>query len=212
MSETNTPLSPNSLPPRVPGARGADPDFPRPSAGEGLRVRDSRRKVRKKNAQSLVEFAMVLPTLLLLLFASIDFGWILFNYVSLDNGLREGLRYASVTGYSGTAQYCQLAAIQNVVIAQAGLSGVQSNNIDVTYDHGDPGTTLFLGTCPGLSDSTTLSNGDRVVVEIGCPPTPLPCAHIPMYVHFLTPFISTFAPQGMLVHLKSARSIFPVGF
>ncbi len=39
MSETNTPLSPNSLPPRVPGARGADPDFPRPSAGEGLEVR-----------------------------------------------------------------------------------------------------------------------------------------------------------------------------
>src|SRR5258706_3512507 len=57
----------------------------------GGKQRISTRK--KSRGQALVEFALVLPILLLLLFGTIDFGWIMFNYVSLYNVLREGIRY-----------------------------------------------------------------------------------------------------------------------
>jgi Flp pilus assembly protein TadG len=52
-------------------------------------------------AQSLVEFALVMPLLLLLVFALIDFSRLLFTYVSLTNGTREVARTVSLSGAWG---------------------------------------------------------------------------------------------------------------
>jgi Flp pilus assembly protein TadG len=55
-------------------------------------------------AQSLIEFALVVPLFLLLLFALVDFSRLLFTYVSLSNATREMARTAAVTtGWSATA-------------------------------------------------------------------------------------------------------------
>jgi Flp pilus assembly protein TadG len=43
-------------------------------------------------AQSLVEFAIILPMLLLLMISFLDIGRALFNYSSLTNATREGTR------------------------------------------------------------------------------------------------------------------------
>jgi hypothetical protein len=56
---------------------------------------------RGERGQSLVEFAMVVPLLLLLVFGVIDFGRLLMNQVTLTNAVREGARLASVGGTSG---------------------------------------------------------------------------------------------------------------
>ena len=48
-------------------------------------------------AQSLVEFALVLPLFLLLVFALIDFSRMLFTYISLVNGTREAARAAAIS-------------------------------------------------------------------------------------------------------------------
>ncbi|HLZ25761.1 MAG TPA: TadE family protein [Chloroflexota bacterium] len=48
------------------------------------------------HAQALVEFAMVLPLFLILLFAIIDFGRLEFTYMSLANAARETTRVAAV--------------------------------------------------------------------------------------------------------------------
>ena len=53
----------------------------------------------KSKAQGMVEFALITPILLLLLFGVIDFGWMVFNYSQLYNALREGVRYGSVPGF-----------------------------------------------------------------------------------------------------------------
>ena len=53
-------------------------------------------KLLKKRGQSLVEFALVLPILLLLVFAIIDFGWLLGNQLLATYGCREGARYGAV--------------------------------------------------------------------------------------------------------------------
>jgi Flp pilus assembly protein TadG len=58
----------------------------------------------RESGQSLVEFAMVLPLLLVIFFAIIDFGRIYQRNVSLTNAVREGARLGSVGATTGEIQ------------------------------------------------------------------------------------------------------------
>jgi hypothetical protein len=62
-------------------------------------IRHKQRKKRLSNprAQGLVEFAVILPILLIALFSIIELGRLLHAYLSVENGARFGIRYA-VTG------------------------------------------------------------------------------------------------------------------
>ncbi len=51
---------------------------------------------KKENGQAMVEFALLLPVLLLLVCGIIDFAWLAFNQLSLNNACREAARYAAV--------------------------------------------------------------------------------------------------------------------
>jgi len=55
-----------------------------------------KRRRKSESGQALVEFALVLPILLILLCGIIDFGWIYYNQISLSNAAREGARYAAI--------------------------------------------------------------------------------------------------------------------
>jgi Flp pilus assembly protein TadG len=44
----------------------------------------------------MVEFAFVLPIFLLIVMATVDFGWALRTYISTTNAAREGARFAIV--------------------------------------------------------------------------------------------------------------------
>jgi Flp pilus assembly protein TadG len=50
---------------------------------------------RGTRGQSLVEFALILPVLLILMLGTIDFGRVYFAYVSVTNAARNGAQYAS---------------------------------------------------------------------------------------------------------------------
>lgn len=54
--------------------------------------------MKTEKGQTLVETALMLPVLLLLLFGIVDFGRIIFTYLTLDHAGREAVRYASVQG------------------------------------------------------------------------------------------------------------------
>jgi Flp pilus assembly protein TadG len=54
------------------------------------------RGIRNRKGQSTVEFALILPVLLLLIFAIIEFGFILNAYVTVVSAAREGARYGIV--------------------------------------------------------------------------------------------------------------------
>jgi len=54
------------------------------------RVRDRR----GERSQSLVEFAIIAPLLLVLLFAVVDFGRVIYIYVTLNQAVNEGARVA----------------------------------------------------------------------------------------------------------------------
>lgn len=57
---------------------------------------------RGESGQSMVELAICLPLLLLLVFGIIDFGWLFYNKMGVENASREGARYAIVNSTSGT--------------------------------------------------------------------------------------------------------------
>jgi len=59
-----------------------------------------RRNRRRTRGQSLAEFALVLPVFLLIVFAIIDLGRVIWATDDLANAAREGARYASVNGSS----------------------------------------------------------------------------------------------------------------
>ncbi|NLJ31875.1 MAG: pilus assembly protein [Clostridiales bacterium] len=54
--------------------------------------------MRRENekGQAMVEFALVLPILILLVCGIIDFGWIYSNQITVTNACREAARYSSV--------------------------------------------------------------------------------------------------------------------
>jgi hypothetical protein len=57
-------------------------------------ARRLKRFARSERSQSLVEFAIVAPLLLVLIFAVVDFGRVIYIYVTLNQAVNEGVRVA----------------------------------------------------------------------------------------------------------------------
>jgi len=94
----------------------------------------------------LVEFALVLPVFLVLVFAIIDFGLGLYANVAVANAAREGARLGAV----GATE----AQIQQRVYDTAGWAGNSITAINVSYIDED-------------GDGNIMS-GDSVQVEVQC--------------------------------------------
>ena len=52
-------------------------------------------EARPARGQALVEFALVLPVMLLLLLLAVDFGRLFFTYIAVNNAAREATSYAA---------------------------------------------------------------------------------------------------------------------
>lgn len=57
-------------------------------------------KLKSQRGQALVEFALILPLLLLLVFGIIQFGFIFHAYLTVNEAAREGARLAAVKAYA----------------------------------------------------------------------------------------------------------------
>ena len=64
---------------------------------------DSPKSLRRVRAQGMVEFALILPVILLLIFVIIEVARVLHAWLAVENGARFGVRYA-VTGEFDDAQ------------------------------------------------------------------------------------------------------------
>jgi len=82
--------------------------------------------------QSLVEFALILPVLLLTLMGIFDFGRAIFAYNAVSNAAREGMRVAIVNQNP--------AAIE--AEARAATTGLNPSEITVTFTPCPTATTL----------------------------------------------------------------------
>src|SRR5690242_18731607 len=62
------------------------------------------RNKRPRKAQSMVEFALILPILLLVLVGLLEFGRLFFAWLIIENSTRFGIRYATAGTYD--TAYC----------------------------------------------------------------------------------------------------------
>ena len=124
------------------------------------------RFVRSERGVSALEFALVLPVLLLITFVIIEYGIIFYDKVVLINASREGARAGIVyaTNSSGTYAPVTATAIRTVVKNYANgllinLGGTTKNladsNITVSCKVGTS-TTWTNGICPTDQDDMTL--------------------------------------------------------
>ncbi len=81
----------------------------------------------------MVEFALILPIFLLILCGIIDFGWLFYNQLSLNNACREGARYAVVN----TADNADTQAIINH-IENTTTTVFANDGIDITVAYSAP--------------------------------------------------------------------------
>ena len=91
------------------------------------------------HGQSLVEFAIVLPIFLLLIFAIADLGLAVFSYNSITNAAREGVRLAIVNQDTTkiTLRATQQAAVARTPTVTAGF-----------YQPNADGTPNLAKSCP----------------------------------------------------------------
>lgn len=86
-----------------------------------------KRFLKSERGQAMVEFALVLPLLLILLCGIIDFGWLYYNQITLNNAAREGARYAviyydPVSDWKSAAESRMLSSMVGVSSAAAIVS------------------------------------------------------------------------------------------
>ncbi|MDD2533151.1 MAG: pilus assembly protein [Eubacteriales bacterium] len=95
----------------------------------------------KRRGQSLVEAAFVLPLFILVLCGILDFGWLLANQLMVNNGSRDGARYAIVNTDSTSLnalvtdrvhQNPGLESLTDVTVAITNINDGQDIEITVT--------------------------------------------------------------------------------
>jgi Flp pilus assembly protein TadG len=154
----------------------------------------------ERKGQALVEFALVLPLLLLLIFGIVDAGRLIFVYNTISNSARDGARVAIVNQSTSGTDTCDTTAATAYPVGcaiSAGTSlGLTASDVSVTYnDYTDaapcPGP-MSIG-CIAVVDVTgrfqpltpvigqiigpiTLSSTTKIPIERVCsnpPPSPL---------------------------------------
>jgi Flp pilus assembly protein TadG len=98
--------------------------------------------------QAVVEFAVILPVLLMILFAILQFGIVFNNYIQVTAAAREGARKASVSRSLGTAA----AESAATTAAKSAAPGLKQSSITVSYPN-----------------SPTFAQGSDVTVKVTYP-------------------------------------------
>lgn len=154
----------------------------------GTRLR--RHLATRSRGQSLVEFALVLPILLLLTATALDFGRVYLGYVNLQNMARIAANFAAnnPAAWSGTGDANAQARYQNQILADASAS-----NCDLPVVSGKK--TAPIPTFTDWNANGTPEIGDTAKVSLSC------------RFGVITPFISNVLGGSLQV---SASSVFPV--
>jgi TadE-like protein len=113
---------------------------------------------------TLVEFAVIFPLLLLLLFGVIEFGRLITTIISVSTASREGARFGTAIGETtpGTPQYIDCAGIVDAARSKVVIGRPTASEVIVVWDEG-PGTTP-IADCDG---ATVLPAPNVLLIESG---------------------------------------------
>jgi Flp pilus assembly protein TadG len=128
---------------------------------------------RKGRGQGLVEFALVLPMLLLLIFGIVEAGRFMLIYSMVMASSREAARYGSAAGSISTAlptaRFKDCSGMRAAARRIGALAGIQDGDISIVYDQGP--STATIGHCNSTftlsgGSGARVNQGDRVVVQV----------------------------------------------
>jgi hypothetical protein len=169
-------------------------------------MKPKRLTLRKSKAQALVEFAIVLPVLMLLLYGLLEVGRILFLYSTVVTASRQAARYGSASGAGtgGVYRYQDCIGMKNAASRVAFLGPFDT--ISIQYDTGPANALSPFDTCDGNTDNISISgNSNRVVVTVSEPFNPI----IPLIVP-ITPRTVT-ATSARTILLSVTIDVTPTG-
>jgi len=121
---------------------------------------------KKENAQTMVEFALVFPIILLITYGLIEFGRMMLIYTSVTGATREGARYGATAFnyqncegiWNATSRLLFLVPDEDIIASEIG------------YDNGPPASTSPDLLCAADHETYVgpdeLSLGDRIVVHL----------------------------------------------
>jgi Flp pilus assembly protein TadG len=141
----------------------------------------------RRRGQALVEFAMIMPLILVIVLGLLDLGRAVFSYNTLSQAARSGSRVAMVDQNP--------ARVRTKAIASAASLGLATSNVDVCFKTADSGQT----SCSSGSDDCPEST--RV---IGC----LAIVRAHLTYAPMTPILSIFMSSISL----SSTSIEPIEY
>src|SRR4030042_874326 len=156
---------------------------------------------KREYAQTMVEFALVFPIVLLITYGMIEFGRMLFIYAAVTGASREGARYGAAAGEVNTDEfgipevvphYQHCTGIRNAVQRGAILTPIDVGDVSIWYDHG-PETGHITNSCrPVDANKKDLINmGDRIGVHV---------------VAHYSPIIPFFGLNGFDINSENART------
>jgi len=143
--------------------------------------------IHAERAQAIVEFAIVLPILMMLLVGIFEAGRMLYTYAAINNASREAVRFASALGYDdeGYHKYKHCEGIQKMARRSAYFTPL---TITISYDRGPAYSASPFAFCDapsGEDGDFNLTTNDRVNVTVSGTYTPL-IRLIPFGTHTFT--------------------------
>jgi Flp pilus assembly protein TadG len=133
--------------------------------------------LKNERGGALLEFAVIAPLLLIILFGIVEFGLILYNKAVLTNGSREGARYGIVTSNTLSAvttvveNYCNprlrtFGTMTNVSVStvpQTDVATPFNDNLEVlvTWNY----NFLAFPNLPGVGFSNSINLSGRTVMK-----------------------------------------------
>lgn len=117
--------------------------------------------LKRKDGQAMVEFALVLPILILLICGIIDFGWIFGNQIVVNNATREAARFTAIH-YNDSTSDDDAAVAKDIVEIKADI--LDTPNVIVTQT-GEDITVATQGTIPILTPFTSIFLGNEYTMK-----------------------------------------------
>jgi len=141
------------------------------------RIGKGRKPRTRSSAQAMVEFAIVLPLLLVVVFGVIEVGRLVYIKSAVINASREAVRFGSAWGSMGTGyQFRDCAGIRAVAKKVAIMVPLQDSDITITYD-GSSGIPLtgasICDAASGQDLDVKVNSGDRIIVTVSTNYSPI---------------------------------------
>jgi Flp pilus assembly protein TadG len=135
--------------------------------GGPSRWQRARSRLRREDGQSMVEFALVAPLLLLILTAILQFGSMYFKEITLTDAVRTGARTLALG--RGLSDPCDPAVTQTVNSATG--TPLTSSEVTTSFSGTNSGTdTCGTGSYPSRTSGNE-SQGDTATVSASFPYT-----------------------------------------